>query len=82
MLRHSVQNDHVNLDCFHCEGCRNVRDTCPSDRIKERLDRITVKTELLSGDCKDTGRTTSSSRDQQAQDRAIYSGSTEARALN
>jgi flavoprotein len=40
MLRHIVQNDRVNLDFSHCEGCRHVRDTCPSDRIKERLDRI------------------------------------------
>jgi hypothetical protein len=40
MLRHSVQNDRENLDFFHCEGCRRVRGTCPSDRSKERLDRI------------------------------------------
>jgi hypothetical protein len=40
MLRHSVQNDRVNLDFFHCEGCRHVRDTCPSGRIEEPLDRI------------------------------------------
>jgi hypothetical protein len=27
MLRHSVQNDRANLDLFHCEGSRHVRDT-------------------------------------------------------
>jgi hypothetical protein len=40
MLRHSVQNDRVNLGFFHFEGCRRVSDTCPRDRINERLDRI------------------------------------------
>jgi hypothetical protein len=38
MLRHSVQNDRVNLDFFIAKAL-DVRDTCPSDRIKERLDR-------------------------------------------
>jgi hypothetical protein len=27
MLRQSVQNDRVNLDFFHCEGCGHVRAT-------------------------------------------------------